>query len=239
MCQMSLNKSNEKQRDVKIAIFSFYFNEEFISEKIKFLKSKNISIWSNKDKKNLLREDLLDMTIYSEIIEENQNEGIIIINDTLFKKFLWKRTLNNIVIAAANFKDYHQAPLIIGDLHKTAGLISALHPSKKHISTYCFYVNLSAQSLFQKIYKKIEKIELENLLLVDEYKFLYLQNFGTDEYYNWKKANKVNEQIITKKFKSILIEFELSRAIYDRGILLDCKRSVFDRLVNKVRHLLR
>ena len=226
------------QSSIEIKIVSYYFDTSKIKN---FLKQfdYNIDIIHLQQLRLPDKSDCMDMSAYYSILRQNQEKHVILVNDTLFKKYFWKTTLRSLTRLVESYSNIDDIPVLIGDVHKTADFYSGYHSAGKHVSTYAFYANKPAQDIFKNIYETYQDNSLYELLTDPYLQVLNIRNFEEiDSNYAWKGVNQMSNDTHLRKFKAIVIELNFSKFVFSEGIIIDLKDTFKNRLLYKLRGIL-
>ena len=178
----------------------------------------------------------LDFSAYSAPNISSSADIYIYFNDTLFIKHPWKLLVNRIskiqsALKTSNF------PTGLGVIHPTTLFLmkDENNPYRRHMQTFCFALNQSAQNEFIKILKTIpvdSSTEMRDWIRkkIIKYpvlaKMLHFHLFSSNNPWSWQPLNSSSrdenkESLLLKKAISVALEYELSATIInENGIIL-------------------
>lgn len=185
---------------------------------------------------NLFNGSALDFSAYSAPNISSSADIYIYYNDTLFIKHPWKLLVNRIskLLCALKTSNF---PVGLGVIHPTTLFLmkDESNPYRRHMQTFCFALNQSAQNEFVKILTTIpaeSSAEMRDWIRnkIIQYpvlaKILHFHLFSSNNPWSWRPLNnsssdKNNESLFLKKAISVSLEYEFSATIInENGIIL-------------------
>jgi len=230
-----------------------FINKNFIDVKnIKFIDLRSETV----DLKNLLsfewmdkEPDFLDFSAYQEIKIDGKQDLFLYINDTIFIKHPWKligQKLKSLIPTLSVIEN----PSAIGIVYpySEALTIDKVNPTMKHITTFCFLLNKSANEIFKGKLNSLPKTEsgviewindrVNSNLFVD-----YLMNihiFGPISPWRWKRGNtNFSKKTLHAKAISVILEYELNASILNSsGIIIPISRDFKYLIFQKIQSMI-
>jgi hypothetical protein len=227
-------------KKIDIVVVSYYYSEPKIYKMLNKFRSEGykISIQKINISSIDLDNDCMDMSQYAKIFSSN-SDNILVLNDTLFKKIFWRTTLRSLLNVSEQYKNISGIPFMAGDLHRSGDLNMAYHYFGRHVSTYAFYCNKEAKDTFLNIYLTYSRQTLEELCQNTFHELVWLRNFcEVNSRYTWAGKDTASVDLRLRKFRAIIIELELSKLIFERGVIMDIKNTYKIRILHKLRGIL-